>query len=392
MGEHSNGPHVPAVVESLVKQLYITAKAVNLYPATSSIPRERAAALRTVMVAAQRRLAVLQVRFTSSGIYWEDSTVFSGRDAYIVFARDFRAHGIVQVRFHVGATEQELIDFVGLLIADPVEVARTGGSESWLRDLGVVSITVTDPEDRTAAGSGSIEGAVAAAGAGSTRTEPSRTASPEGERTFQSALDALAEETDPTARRLLIRSLSEDACDHVRALSQRLADARWYVVRDIVTVLGTVHDAAALPALQKAARYPDPRVRREAIRALGKSADDHAWRSVAAALHDADSANVQLAARLLGAKRYVPAIAELQSVALGEGAGSRGVGARAEAIEALGRLGSPESLPVLRSLRRFRGPRSLRRHRELAPLADRAIKEITKGETARSAGEGPWGR
>ena len=288
MDDHATRPAAPAVVESFVKQLYISAKAVRLYPVASSIPRERAAALKTVLTAAQRRLAEIRLCFTSSGIYWEDVVVFPGKQAYVDLGREFYTRNVDHVRFHVGVTERELTDFLSVLLIAPAELAQAGGFEAKVWDLGVSDVTVTE----------------------------------------------------------------------------------------ITAVLGAAHDPEALSALAGEVGYPDPRVRREAIRALGRIHDEQACELLVSALDDGDSANVQLAIRSLSSKGYLPALPALHAIALGERAGNRDVGPRADAIEALGRLGSPKSLAALESLRRFRGLRALRRNRELAPVVDRAIAAI----------------
>jgi hypothetical protein len=750
LDDHATGPAAPAVVESFVKQLYITAKAVRLYPAASNIPRERAAALKTVLTAAQQRLAEVRLYFTSQGIYWEDLVVFPGKQAYVDFGREFYARNVDQVRFHVGATEQELTDFLGVLLMTPAELAQAGGFEAKLWDLGVSDLTVTEitarvidtgvdldaeaidalasdaldalpdaaeldalllgsvpkrpgtervllrvaadtavvtsylkatgdeddtvpaealagarlaalarvaasepaaereavirslvqalmmlaPGSRRAVvadsvlpgarkdealaeiagalttdeialaalegfGPGHAEGApeaaegdAQAAGEAPDPTLPSRAyvtrvvrtllnlgihddssirdsfarallrkgmdpnaiaaalddatedalpagpiggrpsslsaddelrvvefayggpaAALTGERLaelreearlgitdgevfgtlvslavgerrpvefdgtvallqdgiailvqghhFEAAsesadqieqaaddetrppeqrerlnallgammsresigsvaaamrlyppesaeheacrrlldrfagraidqmLDALAEEQDMVARKALVDALAESASEYVDALTRRVSDPRWYVVRNIVTVLGAAHDARTLPAMARAVRYPDPRVRREAIRALGKTPGEGASQLLIGALSDGDAANVQLAIRSLISRQYVPGLPALQAVALGEGTGNREVGPRAEAIEALGELGSPQSLPVLESLRRFRGLRALRRNRELTPAVDRAIAAIkARAAMPRRPGEG----
>ena len=304
MGDHVTGPAAPAVVESFVKQLYITAKAVRLHPAASSIPRERAAALKAVLTAAQRRLPEVRLHFTSSGIRWGDVVVFPGKEAYVDFGREFYARNVGQVRFHVGVTERELTDFLSVLLITPEELAQAGGFEAKVWALGASDVTVTE----------------------------------------------------------------------------------------IATTPGAAHDPEELSALAGEVRYPDPRVRREAIRALSRIQDERASALLVHALDDSDAANVQIAARSLGSKRYLPALPALHAVALGEGDGDRGVGPRADAVEALGSLDSPESLPVLESLRRFRGLRGLRRSRELAPVVDRAIAAIKASGAACAPNEHAGGR
>lgn len=48
-----------------------------------------------------------------------------------------------------------------------------------------------------------------------------------------------------------------------------LDDPRWYVVRNVVLVLGQIGGSAVVDLLRQAADHPEPRVRREVVRALG---------------------------------------------------------------------------------------------------------------------------
>ena len=48
-----------------------------------------------------------------------------------------------------------------------------------------------------------------------------------------------------------------------------LEDERWYVVRNVVLVLGQIGGSEVVELLREAANHPEPRVRREVVRALG---------------------------------------------------------------------------------------------------------------------------
>jgi len=52
-------------------------------------------------------------------------------------------------------------------------------------------------------------------------------------------------------------------------LARYLSDSRWYLVRNIVFVLGQIGGAEVVDLLQLAAQHPDPRVRRQVIQSLG---------------------------------------------------------------------------------------------------------------------------
>ena len=57
--------------------------------------------------------------------------------------------------------------------------------------------------------------------------------------------------------------------DDPMLLKPWLDDPRWYVVRNVVLVLGQIGGAGIVDLLRQAAEHPEPRVRREVVRALG---------------------------------------------------------------------------------------------------------------------------
>ena len=86
-------------------------------------------------------------------------------------------------------------------------------------------------------------------------------------------LELLAEEEDKHVRGRLITFIEKlDRVDLLPEMERRLSDQRWYVVRNVVTILGKMIDLKETPAfLQQAARHPDPRVAKELIKKLLKT-------------------------------------------------------------------------------------------------------------------------
>lgn len=190
-------------------------------------------------------------------------------------------------------------------------------------------------------------------------------------------LEQLADEPDMAVRKLLIDLLSQMASQYIPELGGHVSDPRWYVVRNVVSILGSTHSSAVLPYLERTLRHPEPRVRREAIRALsGISGDRLSQEMLIAALSDDDAQNVQLAARYLGAADVRGAVPALETVARGDGRGSREAGPRVEAIEALGKLGAVEALPTLEALAGKRAIIGRAAVRELRAAAESAIARI----------------
>ena len=80
----------------------------------------------------------------------------------------------------------------------------------------------------------------------------------------------LAESQNRKHRRLIAESIAALCHDRPERLAPWIADPRWFVVRNIVHILGWIGGPGIVPLLQVAARNPDPRVRQEVIGALGQ--------------------------------------------------------------------------------------------------------------------------
>jgi HEAT repeat protein len=200
-----------------------------------------------------------------------------------------------------------------------------------------------------------------------------------GGHTIGPLLEVLADEPDMAARKALVDLISGIATGHVTVLAERIADPRWYFVRNVVSILGSTRSPDVLPYLNRTLRHVDSRVRRETIRAASSIRERMAEEMLTAALADDDPQNVGLAARYLGNLGSRGTLAALVMVARGEGRGNRDIGPRVEAIEALGRIGSPDAVAALRDLAHERGG-IIRtgRAREIRTAADAALAEIDR--------------
>ncbi len=197
-------------------------------------------------------------------------------------------------------------------------------------------------------------------------------------------LEQLADEPDMAVRKSLVDLLCSMAPAYVAELGVHVTDPRWYVARNVVKILGSTRSSSALPFLERTVRHPEPRVRREVVRALSVIPDRAAQELLVAALSDEDAQNVQLAARYLGAADVRGAIPALEQVARGEGMGSRATGPRVEAIEALGRLKATQSLHTLEYIVGKRSILGAGKARELRAAAEAAIARIGVANGGRS--------
>jgi len=81
-------------------------------------------------------------------------------------------------------------------------------------------------------------------------------------------VSVLAELQDRKQRRLLCEILAGIVRKNIDALSGALQDNRWYLVRNIAMILGMTKEAAAVKHLEGILKHSEPRVRREAVKAL----------------------------------------------------------------------------------------------------------------------------
>jgi HEAT repeat protein len=78
----------------------------------------------------------------------------------------------------------------------------------------------------------------------------------------------LSESQARMTRQLVAEAITLQAQGNPARLSPWLSDPRWYVVRNVVHILGWVGGAGVVPLLATAVRYPDPRVAAEVVAAL----------------------------------------------------------------------------------------------------------------------------
>jgi hypothetical protein len=100
---------------------------------------------------------------------------------------------------------------------------------------------------------------------------------------------ALAESQQRRTRRALAEAIAELCRDDPERLAPWLADPPWYVVRNIVHILGWIGGDRTIGLLETAMRHPEPRVRQEVIAALGQAEPEHARPLLLAALDGADA-------------------------------------------------------------------------------------------------------
>jgi HEAT repeat protein len=93
-----------------------------------------------------------------------------------------------------------------------------------------------------------------------------------GDRAVKPLLSTIAEEDDLLIRKSIVDIIVRIGGPAIPAILDALNDSRWYVVRNMVTILGNIGMPDLAPHIVTALSHPDLRVKKEAIKGLSKLA------------------------------------------------------------------------------------------------------------------------
>jgi hypothetical protein len=161
--------------------------------------------------------------------------------------------------------------------------------------------------------------------------------------------EMLAESEVRKVRYLLCRAVSILARTQLQRLRLYLQDERWFFVRNIVMILGMMANGDAVPLLGLTVSHPEPRVRREVGRSLGKIRHASGLRLLRTMLADGNKM-VRLAT--IAAIRDIggaQAREMLKEVICDRDFGRRPTDEKTETMKMYGSLG-PEAAPLLASI------------------------------------------
>ena len=191
-------------------------------------------------------------------------------------------------------------------------------------------------------------------------------------------LELVAEESRLSARREIVEQLQTLAGGRIHLLAEHLVDPRWYIARNVVTVLGATAQPGAVPFLRAALSHADGRVRKEALHALAQIRTPEAISLMVQTLAHPDPDTQEAAAHWLGMTGSTDAAAALvtflQATPLHEA-----VPVKRAAIRSLGRLGTPEAEAALQHIQSSGGLFSRRQIGELRAEAVRALAALREG-------------
>jgi len=150
-------------------------------------------------------------------------------------------------------------------------------------------------------------------------------------------------------RRIICDALSKVGKDSIELMAPFLEDKRWYLVRNIVYILGRIGRKEAVPLIGKALQHGDVRVRREVLQALGLIGGTEAMRYMIRSLEDEDTKIRGNAALNLGRMGEM-ALAPLTERMLSKDFYKKELQEIKAFFKAVGMIRSNHSIPLLYSL------------------------------------------
>lgn len=165
-----------------------------------------------------------------------------------------------------------------------------------------------------------------------------------------SVCDLLGQINHMRHRRALCEALAISCRDDVDVLIARLNDPRWYVIRNVVYVLGRIAHQGVERALDRALHHEDVRVRKEAVRALGNIESPTSRAFLISAFRDLDAGVRVQAAMTLARRRDDRSAQSILGAIQAPEFARRDSGERKAFFEALGRSGSDALVPRLESM------------------------------------------
>jgi HEAT repeat protein len=152
------------------------------------------------------------------------------------------------------------------------------------------------------------------------------------------------------ARLSVCSVLAEIGKNQIDLIARGLDNDRWYVVRNVVMVLGEIAQPKILNYLKKTIRHPDFRVRKETINAAAKI--DHPDRDdfMILALSDQDAAIQMSSLNHLADKRVTRAFKALENIIRDKKFKDKPPEQLRKFLEAYAAIGQEKALPYLKSL------------------------------------------
>jgi HEAT repeat protein len=158
-------------------------------------------------------------------------------------------------------------------------------------------------------------------------------------------IELLGRLTQMKMRRVICEVLIHLGKDHIEPLAQKLDDSRWYVVRNVVYVLGKIGQENVIEKFQRLVNHKEAKVRKELIHTLDGMKDPRARELLKSFLYDPESSLRIMAIRSLANHNYEGALETLKNMIENREFISRENYEKREVFDALGKIGGATMVP-----------------------------------------------
>ena len=199
------------------------------------------------------------------------------------------------------------------------------------------------------------------------------------ERSVGPLLQALAEEEDLLVRKAIVEIVTRIGRIAVPTILENLDDSRWYMVRNMITVLGTLGMPDLAPHVAATLSHPDLRVKKEAIKALSRIPHPSAVTALCDLCFFPEETVALAATAALSSKKETEAVVALYRRSAAKLFLYPNYRLAHEAIDSLRTIGTDESVTALEEILSLRSLWSTKKFRAMKFHALRSISKI-KGE------------
>jgi hypothetical protein len=151
-------------------------------------------------------------------------------------------------------------------------------------------------------------------------------------------------------RKVILQVLIECGREVPEQFIPYLSDRRWYLVRNIIFILGRIGSPMAMEQVTALSSHREPRVRKEVLAYLERFSDSKSRTAVMRFLRDDSSAIRIRALKLLGAGRSAFALKPLIAMASSEQFAEKELAEKTAVFEAIAEIGGDQVLPMFRDM------------------------------------------
>ena len=163
-------------------------------------------------------------------------------------------------------------------------------------------------------------------------------------------IDGLGDLMHFPGRRVFCKALVYLGANRIELLAKGIEDNRWFVVRNIVMVLGQINNPRALSYFRKTIRHPELRVRKETVISAARIGSEEASDFLIMALTDDDEKLQIMALRELVKQRVTKAYITIERTVNDKKFKDRSPDQMKEFLEALAKLGGSRSFESLKKM------------------------------------------